>query len=99
MVRSSDGRTCVPGSVRARWIMAVAVLAVVTGAAGAFWAFWPDSADAQDPEIAVSRSACGTGWSDPKPGPQTFRLHNTGSVHPAGHPTAPAAGGAPREGE
>ena len=69
-----------PGSVRARRIVAVAVLAVVAGAAGTFWAFWPDSADTQDPEIAVSRSACGTGWSDPKPGPQTFRLHNTGSV-------------------
>jgi iron uptake system component EfeO len=67
----------VPGSVRARWIVAAVVVAA---AAGAVVAFWPDSADAQDPEIAVSRSACGTGWSDPKPGPQTFRLHNTGSV-------------------
>nr|WP_284745831.1 EfeM/EfeO family lipoprotein [Amycolatopsis sp. RTGN1] len=57
--------------------MAAVVVAV---AAGAVVAFWPDSAAAGDPEIAVSRSACGTGWSDPKPGPQTFRLHNTGSV-------------------
>ncbi|GLY34479.1 iron transporter [Amycolatopsis sp. NBRC 101858] len=57
--------------------MAAVVVAV---AAGAVAAFWPDSAAAGDPEIAVSRSACGTGWSDPKPGPQTFRLHNTGSV-------------------
>jgi iron uptake system component EfeO len=30
--------------------------------------------------ISVSRSACGQGWRDPKPGPQTFQLHNTGSV-------------------
>jgi iron uptake system component EfeO len=67
----------VPGSVRTRWIVAVVAVAVV---AGAVVAFWPDSADAQDPEIAVSRSACGTGWAEPKPGPQTFRLHNTGSV-------------------
>lgn len=66
-----------PGSVRTRWIV-VAVVAAAT--AGAVVAFWPDSAAAGDPEIAVSRSACGTGWSDPKPGPQTFRLHNTGSV-------------------
>ncbi len=66
-----------PGSVRSRWIVAAVVVAV---AAGAVVAFWPDSAAAGDPEIAVSRSACGTGWSDPKPGPQTFRLHNTGSV-------------------
>lgn len=66
-----------PGSVRTRWIVAVVAVAVV---AGVVVAFWPDSADAQDPEIAVSRSACGTGWADPKPGPQTFHLHNTGSV-------------------
>ncbi|SEF26184.1 iron uptake system component EfeO [Amycolatopsis pretoriensis] len=65
-----------PGSVRTRWVVA----AVVVAAAGAVVAFWPDSAAAGDPEIAVSRSACGTGWADPKPGPQTFRLHNTGSV-------------------
>ncbi|NBH05135.1 EfeM/EfeO family lipoprotein [Amycolatopsis sp. SID8362] len=77
MVRSSDGRVRVPGSVRARWIVAAVVLVVVAGAAVVFW---PDSAAAGDPEIAVSRSACGTGWSEPKPGPQTFRLHNTGSV-------------------
>ncbi|WP_290056649.1 EfeM/EfeO family lipoprotein [Amycolatopsis solani] len=66
-----------PGSVRARWIVAALALAVV---AGAVVVFWPDSAAAGDPEIAVSRSACGAGWSEPKPGPQTFRLHNTGSV-------------------
>ncbi|WP_460442527.1 EfeM/EfeO family lipoprotein [Amycolatopsis stemonae] len=63
--------------MRTRWIVAAVVVAA---AAGAVVAFWPDSASAGDPEIAVSRSACGTGWSDPKPGPQTFRLHNTGSV-------------------
>nr|WP_245589524.1 EfeM/EfeO family lipoprotein [Amycolatopsis balhimycina] len=66
-----------PGSVRTRWVVAGVVVAA---AAGAVVAFWPDSAAAGDPEIAVSRSACGTGWADPKPGPQTFRLHNTGSV-------------------
>jgi iron uptake system component EfeO len=67
----------VPGSVRTRWIVAAVVVAA---AAAAVVAVRPDSADAQDPEIAVSRSACGTGWSDPMPGPQTFHLHNTGSV-------------------
>src|SRR4051812_19983636 len=77
MVRSSDGRVRVPGSVRTRWIVAAVVVAA---AAGAVVAFRPDDAAAVDPEIAVSRSACGTGWTDPKPGPQTFRLHNTGSV-------------------
>ncbi|MEU4246243.1 EfeM/EfeO family lipoprotein [Amycolatopsis sp. NPDC026612] len=63
--------------MRTRWIVAAVVVAAT---AGAVVAFWPDSAAAVDPEIAVSRSACGTGWADPKPGPQTFRLHNTGSV-------------------
>ncbi|WP_352252717.1 EfeM/EfeO family lipoprotein [Amycolatopsis nalaikhensis] len=63
--------------MRTRWIVAAVVVAA---AAGAVVAFRPESADAQDPEIAVSRSACGTGWTDPKPGPQTFRLHNVGSV-------------------
>jgi iron uptake system component EfeO len=63
--------------VRTRWIVAVVALAVVAGAAVVFW---PRDAEAQDPEIAISRSSCGTGWSAPKPGPQTFRLHNTGSV-------------------
>jgi len=67
----------VPGSVRTRWIVAVVALAVVAGAAVVFW---PRDAEAQDPEIAISRSSCGTGWSAPKPGPQTFLLHNTGSV-------------------
>lgn len=67
-----------PGSVRARWIVGAVVL--LAAGAGAVVAFLPDSAAAGDPEIAVSRSACGTGWADPKPGPQTFRLHNTGSV-------------------
>jgi iron uptake system component EfeO len=62
--------------VRIRWIVAAVV--VVAGAAAV--ALWPENAAAGDPEIAVSRSACGTGWSDPKPGPQTFRLSNTGSV-------------------
>ncbi|KDN20605.1 EfeM/EfeO family lipoprotein [Amycolatopsis rifamycinica] len=63
--------------MRTRWIVAAVVVAA---AAAAVVAVRPDHAAAVDPEIAVSRSACGTGWTDPKPGPQTFRLHNTGSV-------------------
>ncbi|WP_409185568.1 EfeM/EfeO family lipoprotein [Amycolatopsis sp. VS8301801F10] len=43
-------------------------------------AVWPEGASAQDPEIQISRSACGQGWADPRPGVQTFRLHNTGTV-------------------
>ena len=58
------------------------VLALVVVVAGAGFAIWRStSAEAVgDPVISVSRSACGQGWSDPKPGPQTFLLHNTGSV-------------------
>jgi iron uptake system component EfeO len=41
---------------------------------------------AHDPEISVSRSSCGQGWTDPKPGPQTFLLHNTGSVTARANP-------------
>lgn len=66
-----------PGSVRTRWVIAGAVgLAAV---AGGVVVLWPDGASAQA-EIEVSRSSCGTGWTDPKPGPQTFQVHNTGSV-------------------
>jgi iron uptake system component EfeO len=43
-------------------------------------AVWPDATIAQDPDISVSRSGCGIGWTHPKPGPQTLQLHNTGSV-------------------
>ena len=66
-----------PGSMRTRWVIAGAGgLALVIGGAVLLW---PDGASAQA-EIEVSRSVCGTGWADPKPGPQTFRVHNTGSV-------------------
>ncbi|QWF83768.1 EfeM/EfeO family lipoprotein [Amycolatopsis sp. CA-230715] len=67
-----------PGSLRVRWIAGVAIAAAVVAVVAI--ALWPEDAAASDPEITVSRSACGTGWADPKPGPQTFRLHNVGSV-------------------
>jgi iron uptake system component EfeO len=64
--------------VRARWVAgAVGAAVVVTGAVVVLW---PSAEAAGEPEIAISRSACGTGWADPKPGSQTFQLHNTGSV-------------------
>ncbi|ATY14283.1 Efem/EfeO family lipoprotein [Amycolatopsis sp. AA4] len=67
-----------PGVGRARWIGGGVAIAVVAG--GVAFAVWPDGASAQDPEIQISRSACGQGWADPRPGVQTFHLHNTGSV-------------------
>ncbi|HVV10627.1 MAG TPA: EfeM/EfeO family lipoprotein [Amycolatopsis sp.] len=43
---------------------------------------WRSSADASggEPVITVSRSSCGQGWTDPKPGTQTFQLRNSGAV-------------------
>src|SRR5882724_9344847 len=64
--------------VRARWVIATVGVVVVVGAAVVV--FWPSASGATDPEIAVSRSSCGTGWTDPKPGAQTFLLRNDGSV-------------------
>ncbi|NKQ52598.1 EfeM/EfeO family lipoprotein [Amycolatopsis sp. K13G38] len=58
------------------------VLALVVIVAGAGVVIWRStSAEAGgDPVISVSRSACGQGWTDPRPGPQSFQVHNTGSV-------------------
>ena len=67
-----------PGSVRARLIAGGAV--AVVAAAGIAFAVWPDGASAQDPEIEISRSSCGQGWTDPRAGVQTFHLRNTGTV-------------------
>lgn len=78
-----------PGAVRTRWAVgAVALAAVVIAAI----ALWPNAAVAHDPEISVSRSSCGQGWTDPKPGPQTFLLHNTGSVTAEAYLVDPATG-------
>ncbi|MEV4320188.1 EfeM/EfeO family lipoprotein [Actinocrispum sp. NPDC049592] len=64
--------------MRARWIAVAAGAAVI--AAGVVVAAWPGDEAHADPEVEISRSSCGTGWSDPRPGPQVFQLHNTGSV-------------------
>ncbi|HVW40179.1 MAG TPA: EfeM/EfeO family lipoprotein [Amycolatopsis sp.] len=47
---------------------------------------------AGDTVISVSRSSCGVGWTDPKPGTQTFQLHNTGSVTAEADLIDPATG-------
>ncbi|RZU19176.1 iron uptake system component EfeO [Kribbella rubisoli] len=62
-----------------------AVSLVVVGAvvALAIWRPWhSSSADAAGgpSEVAVSRSACGQGWTDAKTGRQTITLHNTGDA-------------------
>lgn len=59
------------------WAVPVAVVTVPAVIAGVALAFGrPKSADAQT--IAVSQKECGRGFSVPKPGRQTFQMHNTG---------------------
>ncbi|WP_236793129.1 EfeM/EfeO family lipoprotein [Amycolatopsis sp. GM8] len=64
-----------------RWVWGVVIAVVVVGA-GTGIAVWRTTSAAAggDPVITVGRSSCGEGWTDPKPGPQTFQVHNTGSV-------------------
>ncbi|WP_233574142.1 EfeM/EfeO family lipoprotein [Amycolatopsis panacis] len=69
-----------PGSVRTRWVVSSAGVAVLAAAVVIGFAVWPDGASARDPEIQISRSACGRGWTDPRAGAQTFHLRNTGTV-------------------
>jgi iron uptake system component EfeO len=46
--------------------------------AGSLAACDESSEDSAASAISVSRSACGHGWTNPKPGTQTLRLRNTG---------------------
>jgi iron uptake system component EfeO len=62
---------------------AVSLVAVGAVVALAIWRPWQGtSADAADgpPEVTVSRSACGQGWTDAKTGRQTIILHNSGDA-------------------
>ncbi|MER7838153.1 iron uptake transporter permease EfeU [Streptomyces sp. NPDC096040] len=66
-------------SVRRRpgWVVPVAVVTVPAVIAGLAVAFGrPKPAAAQT--VAVSGKECGNGFSAPKPGRQTFQMHNTG---------------------
>jgi iron uptake system component EfeO len=74
----------VPGPAGRRWILATAGAVVLAGA-GLFTlravpGSAPGSGPAPDPEVTVSRSACGADWTAPEPGPQTLQVHNTGAV-------------------
>ena len=59
------------------WVLPVAVVTVPAVIAGATVAFGrPKPAAAET--VAVSEKECGKGFSAPKPGRQTFQMHNTG---------------------
>jgi iron uptake system component EfeO len=61
---------------------AIALVGVGAVVAVGVWRPWEDSAHAAGgpPEITVSRSQCGQGWTDAKTGRQTLILHNTGDA-------------------
>uniref|UniRef100_A0AAU2VE76 FTR1 family protein n=1 Tax=Streptomyces sp. NBC_00003 TaxID=2903608 RepID=A0AAU2VE76_9ACTN len=66
-----------PARRRPAWVIPVAVVAVPAVVAGAVVALGGSKpADAQT--IAVSEKECGKGFTAPKPGRQTFQMHNTG---------------------
>ncbi|MEU0027184.1 iron uptake transporter permease EfeU [Streptomyces sp. NPDC006335] len=67
----------VPLRRRPSWVVPVAVVAVPAVLAGAAVALGGSRpADAQT--VAVSGTDCGKGFTAPKPGRRTFRMHNTG---------------------
>ncbi|MGW3123182.1 iron uptake transporter permease EfeU [Streptomyces sp. NPDC001107] len=63
---------------RPAWVVPVAVVAIPAVIASLAVAFGrPKPAAAQT--IAVSEKECGKGFTQPKPGRQTFQMHNTGA--------------------
>ncbi|GAA3096079.1 EfeM/EfeO family lipoprotein [Pseudonocardia yunnanensis] len=73
-----------PASREARWPLAgLAVVALVVTGAATLWpapSASPAPPPTSDPVVSVSRSSCGQDWTRPRPGPQTFQVHNTGAV-------------------
>ena len=61
---------------------AIALVGIGAVVAVAVWRPWEDSANAAGgpPEISVSRSQCGQGWTGAKTGRQTLVVHNTGDA-------------------
>ena len=61
---------------------AIALIGIGAVVAVAVWRPWAGSANAASgpPEITVSRSQCGQGWTDARTGRQTITLHNTGDA-------------------
>ncbi|MFE9453684.1 iron uptake transporter permease EfeU [Streptomyces sp. NPDC006739] len=63
---------------RPAWVIPVAVVAVPAVLAGLVVALARPK-PAGDQTVAVSETECGKGFSAPRPGRQTFQMHNTGS--------------------
>jgi high-affinity iron transporter len=66
-----------PAWQRPVWVVPVAVVAVPAVIAGLVVAF-SDGKPAGAQTVAVSETDCGKGFTAPKPGRQTFQMHNTG---------------------
>ena len=61
-----------------RWAVPVALVVVPGVAAGAAILALGTSDDASGSTIEVANGSCAAGWTAPKPGRQTFTLHNSG---------------------
>ncbi|TNC25495.1 EfeM/EfeO family lipoprotein [Amycolatopsis alkalitolerans] len=70
----------------------LAVVVIGAGTGVAVWRTTSTTTAAGDPVITISRSSCGQGWTDPKPGPQTFQVRNTGAVTAEADLVDPATG-------
>jgi high-affinity iron transporter len=65
-------------ATRPRWLLPTAIVAVPAVVAGAVIAA-SDGKPAASATVTVSQTACGQGFSTPKPGQQVFQMRNTGS--------------------
>ncbi|MER7896825.1 iron uptake transporter permease EfeU [Streptomyces sp. NPDC096046] len=77
-VDASADRPTGPAPTRTRRLLPVAVVAVPALLAGLVVALADPEPDAGE-TVAVSETACGQGFTAPKPGRQDFRMHNTGT--------------------
>ncbi|MFI0723519.1 iron uptake transporter permease EfeU [Streptomyces sp. NPDC021224] len=78
---AAEGATDTPASAAGRmprWTVPVAVLAVPAVVAGLVIAA-SGGKKAAASTVSVSETDCGKGFTAPRPGRQTFRMHNTGS--------------------
>ncbi|MER6357771.1 iron uptake transporter permease EfeU [Streptomyces sp. NPDC001634] len=75
---AEEPKTAALARRRPVWVIPVAVVAVPSVLAGLIVAL-SGSKPAGAQTVAVSQSECGKGFTAPKPGRQTFQMHNTGN--------------------